>query len=150
MVFEESIAATLDRYVDDERIKHALFGQGVIGAFAGPSDPGTASVRLMHHQGDLLGRGSFWGYVQGGMGRVSFAIAQAALESGATLATGVPVARIVPGRGVEVDSGESIRAPTVLSNADPKRTLALLGADAVPAFYRERIDAVGRARRNIG
>jgi phytoene dehydrogenase-like protein len=141
VVFEESIAATLDRYVDDERIKHALFGQGVIGAFAGPSDPGTASVRLMHHQGDLLGRGSFWGYVQGGMGRVSFAIAQAALESGATLATGVPVARIVPGRGVEVDSGESIRAPTVLSNADPKRTLALLGADAVPAFYRERIDA---------
>ena len=76
VVFEESIAETLDRYVDDERIKHALFGQGVIGAFAGPRDPGTASVKLMHHQGDLLGHGSFWGYVEGGMGRVSFAIAR--------------------------------------------------------------------------
>ncbi len=78
VVFEESIAETLDRYIDDERIKHALFGQGVIGAFAGPRDPGTASVRLMHHQGDLLGRGPVWGYVEGGMGRVSFAIAEAA------------------------------------------------------------------------
>jgi phytoene dehydrogenase-like protein len=140
VVFEESIAETLDRYVDDERLKHALFGQGVIGAFAGPRDPGTASVRLMHHQGDLLGHGSFWGYVEGGMGRVSFAIAQAALESGATLATGVSVARIAPGEGVQIESGELIRAPIVLSNADPKRTLAMLGADVVPASYRERIE----------
>src|SRR6266511_913117 len=87
-----SVALFLDRErtVDDERIKHAFFGQGVIGAFAGPRDAGTASVKLMHHQGDLLGHGSFWGYVEGGMGRVSFAIAEAALESGATLATGVP------------------------------------------------------------
>jgi len=71
---------------------------------------------------------------------VSFAIAQAAIESGATLATGVPVARIAPGEGVELESGELIRAPIVLSNADPKRTLAMLEADAVPASYRERIE----------
>ena len=65
VAFEESVAETLNRYVDDDRIKHAMFGQGVIGAFAGPRDRGTASVRLMHHQGDLLGRGSNWGYVRG-------------------------------------------------------------------------------------
>jgi phytoene dehydrogenase-like protein len=140
VVFEEAIAETLDRYVDDERLKHALFGQGVIGAFAGPRDPGTASVRLMHHQGDLLGHGSFWGYVEGGMGRVSFAIAQAALQGGATLATGVPVARIIPGVGVELESGRLLRAPMVVSNADPKRTLAMLETDAVPATYRRRIE----------
>jgi phytoene dehydrogenase-like protein len=140
VVFEESIAETLDRYVDDERIKHAFFGQGVIGAFAGPRDPGTASVRLMHHQGDLLGQGPFWGYVEGGMGQVSFAIAGAAQESGAALAAGVPVARIVPGEGVEIESGELIRSPVVISNADPKRTLAMLPADAAPTAYRERIE----------
>ena len=99
VVFEESIADTLDRYVDDERIKHALFGQGVIGAFAGPHDSGTASVRLMHHQGNLLGHGDFWGYVEGGMGRVSFAIAEAAQESGATLAAGFPWRGSFPARG---------------------------------------------------
>jgi phytoene dehydrogenase-like protein len=140
VVFEESVAETLDRYVDDERLKHALFGQGVIGAFAGPRDPGTASVRLMHHQGDLMGLGPVWGYVEGGMGRVSFAIAEAARESGATLAAGVPVARILPTEGVEIESGERIRAPVVISNADPKRTLAMLGDDAVPAAFRQRIE----------
>ena len=134
VVFSESIAETLDRYIADDGIKHALFGQGVIGAFAGPRDPGTASVKLMHHQGDLLGHGAVWGYVEGGMGRVSFAIAQAAMDAGAVIAAGVPVARIIPGEGVETDSGELIRAPTVISNADPKRTMRML-------------DAAGRAGR---
>ena len=140
VTFEESIAETLDRYVGDERIKHALFAQGLIGTLAGPRDPGTASIKLMHHQGDLLGLGSVWGYVEGGMGRVAFAIAEAALEAGAEIAAGVPVARILPGEGVEVESGDLIRAPVVVCNADPKRMLAMLdGSDAVPAGYRERL-----------
>jgi phytoene dehydrogenase-like protein len=142
IVFEESIAETLDRYLGDERLKHALWGQGVIGTDAGPRDAGTAQVKLMHHQGDLLGLGSVWGYVRGGMGRVSFAIAQAALEHGATLATGVPVARIAPGEGVELESGELIRARAVVCNADPKRLLAMLdGSDALPGHYRDRLAA---------
>jgi phytoene dehydrogenase-like protein len=141
IVFEESIAETIDRYVSDQRLKDAMFGQGVIGAFAGPRDPGTASVHLMHAQGDLGGQGPEWGYVTGGMGRVSFAIAQAALEAGATIATGAPVARIVPGEGVELDSGDRVRAPVVVSNADPKRVLAMLDPGAVPDAYRERLEA---------
>src|SRR5206468_3368165 len=104
-----------DRYIDDEGLKQALFGSGVTGAFAGPRDPGTAQVKLMHHQGDLMGQGPVWGYVEGGMGRVSFAIAQAAQEAGAALATGVPVARIVPAEGVRLESGELIRARTVIA-----------------------------------
>jgi phytoene dehydrogenase-like protein len=141
IVFEDSIADTLDRYIDDDGLKHALFGSGVIGAYAGPRDPGTAQVKLMHHQGDLLGKGPVWGYVEGGMGRVSFAIAQAAQEAGATLATGVPVARIAPGEGVYLESGELIRARSVLANADPKRTLAMLDGAEVPAAYRARLEA---------
>jgi phytoene dehydrogenase-like protein len=141
IVFEESIAQTIDRYVSDQRLKDAMFGQGVIGAYAGPRDRGTASVHLMHAQGDLGGQGPEWGYVAGGMGRVSFAIAQAALEAGATIAAGVPVARIVPGAGVELESGDRLRAPVVVSNADPKRNLTMLEPEAVPAEYRERLDA---------
>jgi phytoene dehydrogenase-like protein len=136
VLFEESIAQTLDRYVTDDRIKHALFGQGVIGSFAGPRDPGTAQIKLMHHQGDLLGQGAFWGYVEGGMGRISFGIADAAAEAGAVLAAGVPVARILPGTGVALESGEVFRSRAVISNADPKRTLALLGDDAPAALAR--------------
>jgi phytoene dehydrogenase-like protein len=140
-VFEESIADTLDRYVDDQRLKDALFGQGVIGAYAGPRDPGTASVKLMHFMGDVLGHGPVWGYVEGGMGRISFAIAQAALVAGATLAAGVPVVRILPGEGVELESGELIRTSTVISNADPKRVLAMLDPGATPPTFRQRLES---------
>jgi phytoene dehydrogenase-like protein len=140
VVFEESIAETIDRYVSDQRLKDALFGQGVIGAYAGPRDPGTASVHLMHAQGEVDGQASEWGYVVGGMGRVSFAIADAAIEAGATIAAGVPVARIVPGEGVELKSGDRLRAPVVVSNADPKRNLAMLEPEAVPAGFRERLE----------
>ncbi len=141
-MFEESIASMLDRYVSDQRLKGAIACQGTIGTFAGPRDPGTASIRLMHHQGDLLGLGSVWGYVEGGLGRVSFSIAQAALEAGATLAAGVPVAAIRPGEGVELESGELLRASAVVCNADPKRMLAMLdaGSAEVPAGYRDRLE----------
>jgi phytoene dehydrogenase-like protein len=69
----------------------------------------------MHHQGDLMGLGSHWGYVKGGLGRVSLAIADAALEAGATLAAGLPVAAVHPGEGVELESGDRIAAEQVLA-----------------------------------
>ncbi len=42
---------------------------------------------------------------------------------------GVPVARIVPGEGVLLESGERIGAAVVVSNADPRRTLTMLGQE---------------------
>jgi phytoene dehydrogenase-like protein len=141
LVFSDSIAAVLERYVDDQRLIDAVAPQGTIGTFAGPRDPGTASIRLMHHQGNLLGLGSVWGYVAGGIGRVSFAIAEAAIEAGAEIAAGVPVAAIFPGEGVELATGELIRARSVICNADPKRMLAMLGDAPIPGDYRARLEA---------
>ncbi|HEX6586208.1 MAG TPA: NAD(P)/FAD-dependent oxidoreductase [Solirubrobacterales bacterium] len=140
IVFEESIAETLERYVSDERLADALFGQGIIGEWAGPRYPGTASVHLMHAQGEVAGQGGVWGFVEGGMGRISFAIAEAARRAGAVLAAGVPVARVSPGEGVELESGESIRARQVICNADPKRLLRMLPPDALPDGYRARLE----------
>jgi len=140
LVFEDSIAEVLARHVEDPRLHHALFGQGIIGAWAGPRDPGTASVKLMHHQGDLLGCGPVWGYVEGGMGRVSFALAQAAVDAGAVLAAGAEAAEIVPGEGVRLASGELVAAGVVVCNADPRRTLALLGSDRVPDDFSAQVE----------
>jgi phytoene dehydrogenase-like protein len=138
VVFDRSIADVIESYMDDERLRTALHGQGIIGTWAGPRDPGTAAVHLMHSMGTLAnGR---WGYVRGGMGRVSFAIADAAAANGAVLAAGVPVGSIVPGEGVRLAGGELIRAPLVVSNADPKRTVGLC-EDGVPEDWRARIDA---------
>ena len=126
IVFHASISDVLDDHMQDQRLKDALFGQGVIAAYGGPKDPGTASIKLMHYQGDLEGQGPVWGYVKGGMGMISFAIADAAREAGAQLATGVPVAEIIPGEGVRLEDGTLIEAATVLCNADPKRALDML------------------------
>ena len=57
------------------------------------------------------------------------------------VATGVPVARIVPGEGVMLEGGEFIAAPVVISNADPRQTLRLLGPAADPA-WRKRVEQI--------
>jgi phytoene dehydrogenase-like protein len=140
VLFEASIAEVVERYVADERLRTALHGQGLIGTWAGPRDPGTAAIHLMHASGTTCGQPGAWGYVRGGMGMISFLIADAALDAGATIATGVPVASIRPGEGVVLQGGETIRARAVVSNADPKRTLALCDGD-VPSDFRRRVDS---------
>ena len=55
--------------------------------------------------------------------------------------TGTPVARIIPGVGVELEGGERIESPCVVSNADPRTTLRLLGDAADPA-WRARVEAI--------
>ena len=46
--------------------------------------------------------------------------------------TSVPVARIVPAEGVMLEGGDIIAAPVVISNADPRQTLRLLGPTVNP------------------
>ena len=140
VVFEASIADVLERHVHDERLVTALHGQGVIGTYAGPRDPGTAAVHLMHASGSLEGRPGAWGYVEGGMGTVSLALAHAATDAGAVVVAGVSVARVLPGEGVELEGGDRVRARAVVSNADPKRTIGLC-AHGVPEDFRARVEA---------
>ncbi|SRR5579883_218339 len=141
LLFEWSMVEYVERFLQDERLQMAYLGQGVIGTNASPSDPGTASVYYHHASGRMFGMPGTWGYVRGGMGMISFLICDAAREAGAVVATGVPVARIVPGVGVELESGDRIAAPVVISNADPRSTLRLLGSSA-PAGWRERVEAI--------
>ncbi len=140
VVFEASIADVVERHVKDERLRTALHGQGIIGTFAGPRDPGTAAVHLMHSSGTIEGLPGAWGYVEGGMGQVSFALADAAMDAGAVIATGVEVGAVVPGEGVRLNGGETVRAPVVVSNADPRTTLRLCPGDVDPSFA-ERVAA---------
>jgi phytoene dehydrogenase-like protein len=140
VLYEASIADVVERHVKDDRLRTALHGQGLIGTWAGPRDPGTAAIHLMHTSGTTCGQAGAWGYVRGGMGMISFLIADAALDAGATIAAGVPVAAILPGEGVVLEGGETIRARAIVSNADPRRTLALCGGD-VPSDFRGRVDS---------
>ena len=141
LLYTWSMHDFVSRYIRDERLQSAYLGQGVIGTNASPFDPGTASIRFHHASGRLGGMPGMWGYVQGGMGMVSFYLADAAREAGATIATGVPIAQILPGEGVVLEAGDLIHAPILISNADPRRTLTLLGNAADPT-WRTQIESI--------
>jgi phytoene dehydrogenase-like protein len=142
-LFEQSQIDHLRSFFKDERLVAAYAGQGVIGTNASPFDPGTASIEFHHASGRLGGAPGAWGFVPGGMGVVSAALAEAAVEAGAVLATGASVAAIHPGDGVELESGDRVRAAIVVANADPVRTVAMLGAETPPALAAE-VEAVPR------
>ena len=98
---------------------------------AGPATPGTAFVLLHDHAAEEAGGGiRSWGFVRGGMGRVTQAMAEAAREAGAEIRTGAEVARILVAdggaEGVELADGTVLRSARVASNADPKRTFLQL------------------------
>jgi phytoene dehydrogenase-like protein len=141
VLFHWSMAEFVERYLDDERLQSAYLGQGVIGTNASPFDPGTASIRYHHSSGRLGGLPGMWGYVQGGMGMVSFYFCDAAREAGAIVAAGVAVAEIRAGEGVLLEGGERISAPVVISNADPVVTLRLLGKSA-SADFRSKVERI--------
>ena len=139
LVLKWSMVEYVEEYLQDEKLQTAFLGQGVIGTNASPHDPGTASVNFHHSSGRMFGLNGTWGYVRGGMGTVSFIPADIACDLGATIAAGVPVARIVPGEGVELAGGERIYAPVIVSNADPRTTLRLLG-DAADGSWTTQVE----------
>ncbi len=141
LLFEWSMVECVENYFQDQRLQLAYLGQGVIGTNASPHDRGTASIHFHHQSGRLGGAPGMWGYVKGGMGMVSFILCDIARDLGAVVATGVPVARIIPGLGVELQGGERIEARQVISNADPRATLKLLGNEADPA-WKERVEQI--------
>ncbi len=130
-LFTTSVGQFLGERFESEHVKAALGWHAINDSVAGPSTPGTAFVLLHDHAGESSGGGSReWGFVRGGMGRLTEAMADAAREAGAEIRTGAEVERIVVTggrvRGVALAGGEELTAPRVLSNADPKRTFLRL------------------------
>jgi len=139
-IFTQSAADFLDQWFESEQLKVTLATDGVIGANGGPKSPGTAYILLHHCMGGVNGHRGLWGFVRGGMGAVSNAIADSARAKGVTIRTSAPVAKILvrdkQARGVALDSGEEIAANIVASNLDPRRTFLKLTdpADLPPDF----------------
>src|SRR5436305_5354493 len=124
----------LTDYFESDYMRAAYAGQGVIGSFIGPKTPGSVYVLWHHMFGEVNGHKGCWGYVRGGMGRISFAMAASAEAHGAVIRTNARVANILvhngKAEGVRLEDGEELRADVVLSNADPKRTFLQFCADA--------------------
>ncbi len=151
-LFTISAADLLDEWFEDERVKGALATQAVIGAWYGPMSPGSAYVLVHHWVGEIDGQAGAWGWVHGGMGGVSRALAAAAEAAGAEIRADQPVRRvaITNGRatGVELGDGSLIRARRVVSNAHPTTTyLELVGEEHLPD---DAVRAIRRYRSRSG
>ena len=142
-LFTKSAADFLARYFESDVVKGAFAFDGIVGAYAGPSSPGTAYVLLHHCFGEVNGQSGVWGHAMGGMGSVSLAMAGAVREAGAEIRTGARVTRVVvdAGRavGVELADGGVLLSRVVAANVGPKLLFRdLLPAGAVDEEVRRR------------
>ncbi|MCG7596768.1 NAD(P)/FAD-dependent oxidoreductase [Mycobacterium sp. PSTR-4-N] len=145
----------LDRYFENEHIKGLFTFFGMISVWGGPSTPGTGYVYGHHSVGEFKGTLGQWGFVKGGMGGITQAMARSAQAHGAEIRLSSPVERVVVSRGqatgVKLADGQIISARTVISNADPQRSmLHLLPAGAVDAKLTAKLqdyDARGSMAR---
>ncbi len=143
-IFTQSAAEFLDEWFENEEIKVTLATDGVIGANGGPRSPGTAYILLHHCMGGVAGHRGLWGFVRGGMGAISNAIAASAKAAGAEIRTDAEVQTIKiengRARGVCLRSGEEFDAPLIASNLDPKRTfLSLVDQRHLEAEFLDQI-----------
>jgi len=132
-----SSADFLDEWFETDALKATMSASGIIGTFLGPRSPGTAYVQLR--------------FARGGTGAVAESIASAAQELGATIRENATVQQVIVrgGRavGVALEDGEEIRARTVVSGLDPRRTfLSLVDEADLPQDFVRSI----RRYRSVG
>src|SRR5437879_8818080 len=112
----------LDRWFESEELKATLATDAIIGAMASPSTPGTGYVLFHHVMGETDGRRGVWGYVRGGMGGLTQALARAARDLQVEIKCDAEVTRIIlkdgAVTGVALANGDEFQAPVVASNAD--------------------------------
>uniref|UniRef100_A0A3P8Z2V7 Pyridine nucleotide-disulfide oxidoreductase domain-containing protein 2 n=1 Tax=Esox lucius TaxID=8010 RepID=A0A3P8Z2V7_ESOLU len=143
------IMKILNRWFESEPLRATLATDAVIGAMTSPNSPGSGYVLLHHVMGELEKEKGAWGYVEGGMGGVSKAIASSARSHGADIFTEQDVDQVLvrsdgTAKGVVLKGGTEIHSRVVLSNATPHMTFRCLTPQSAlsPAFIKavEQID----------
>jgi phytoene dehydrogenase-like protein len=134
----------LRQWFETDPLIATMSASGIIGTYQGVQSPGTAYVLLHHYMGEIDGAFRAWGIPRGGTGGVSNAIGDAARALGAEIRMEAPVARILVngGRavGVALESGEEIRAKTVLSSVDARLTyLGLIESGVLEPEFEEEV-----------
>jgi phytoene dehydrogenase-like protein len=157
-LFTKSASEILGRWFENDIVRGAFGFDGIVGAFAPPSAPGTGYVLLHHCFGEVNGKAGVWGHAIGGMGAITAAMAAAARSYGAAIRTRAAVRSIATDDGraksLVLDNGESIAARAIAANVPPKLLVRDLLAEAdLPPELRERFLAIrsgsGTFRMNV-
>jgi phytoene dehydrogenase-like protein len=149
LVFEGSAMDLIERFFPDP-VKHRTFRAllsfaAIQSTFKGPYTPGSAFCLV--YTLALNGSGGLMRRVRGGMGSLPEALARSIEAKGSQIRLKQPVQRIVveEGRavGVELRSGEVLRARVVLSNLDkPATFLRLLSEEALPSDLADEVRGI--------
>ncbi|HUN45622.1 MAG TPA: NAD(P)/FAD-dependent oxidoreductase [Stellaceae bacterium] len=134
----------LSGWFESDIIKAILAYYASIGTFAGPKSPGSAYVIMHHIMGEHAGAGG-WGFIRGGMGAITQAIAASGARFGLEVLTDAPVAevKVVNGRatGVRLQDGREFSAKAVIANASAKVLFQkLVSPSLLPAEFNADIE----------
>ncbi|XP_028950365.2 uncharacterized protein [Malus domestica] len=134
----------LNNWFESDVLKATLAMDSVIGTTGSVHTPGSGYVLLHHVMGETDGERGIWSFVEGGMGSVSLAIANAAKEAGAHIVTCAEVQQLLindsgTADGVLLTDGSQVHSSIVLSNATPYKTFKgttkiNLAVDKLPQF----------------
>ncbi len=144
-LFTQSGGDWLDGWFESDPIKALLGFDSIVGNYASPYTPGSAYVLLHHVFGEVNGKKGAWGHAIGGMGAITQAMAEAAREKGVELRTGCAVREVIVENncavGVVLENGETLRAPRIVSNLNPRLLFTkLVDRGALPDDFRERME----------
>lgn len=143
-LFTRSHWDVLCDYFDSEKVKCVLARADDVGD---PAAVGSLLAEVCEMGSTGAGIENKAGVVHGGMGMITQALADAARRFGCEIRVTSPVQQILVehGRatGVRLESGETLQARLVVSNADPKRTfLKLVGANDLDGAFRRQVQNI--------
>ncbi len=138
-----AVADLVAEWFENELLRATIAARGIFGSFAGPWSAGTSAGLLWQAAFDrqAIAPSSFF---KGGLGALTQALSQAALDAGAEIRTSADVVRIESNgdRVVKVvlSDGEELVARAVVSNADPRTTfLKLLDPTALDPNFLMKV-----------
>lgn len=137
----------LERWFESDVLRATLATDAIIGSAGSISEPGSAYVLLHHVMGEAGGARGVWGFVEGGMGALSNAIAAAGSDLGVEIRRETPVARILvtdgEAHGVELADGTHLMSQVVASSLDPHWTFErLIEPGELPEGFRTAISQI--------
>lgn len=137
-LFHRSWFDLIDERFRSEKIKAMLCSY----TFGSPFESGSIIGPLYALNSVTNNSRGSWGFIEGGMGRITEVISAKVKALGVDLRLGTPVKRIsvIENRacGVELESGEILEAEYIVSNADPFTTFVKLMPEAGEVASRIR------------
>jgi len=137
----------LENWFESEVLRATLGTDAIIGAFQSLSSAGSAYTLLHHVMGQAGGSRGVWGYVQGGMGALANALAQACTDLHVDILTETEVCKILTSEGkvcgVALGNGRVIETAIVASTVDANLTFnRFLDEDDLPTGFRKAVGAI--------